>query len=79
MKVNVRLFGTLGSCRPGYVHEKGMAVEIPDGATVRDLLNYLKISDAKKGVVAVDGRLLRDNAALPDGARVNIFQPVYGG
>jgi len=79
MRVNVKLFGTLGQRFPGYHHEQGMAVEIPDGARVKDLLAHLKISKSFGGVVAVEGKLLAEDAGLGNGANVNIFQSVFGG
>ena len=79
MRVNVKLFGTLGKRFPGYRHEQGMDVEIPDGARVKDLLAHLAISKSFAGVVAVGGKLLAEDAELGNGAEVNIFQSVFGG
>ena len=79
MRVNVKLFGTLGQRFPGYQHEQGMEVEIPDGARVKDLLAHLEISKSFGGVVAVEGRLLTEDAILENGAEVNVFQSVFGG
>jgi len=79
MKVKVKLFGVLGQRFPGYDHEQGMDVEIPDGARVKDLLAHLEISKSFGGVVAVEGKLLDEDAILGNGAEVNIFQSVFGG
>jgi len=79
MKVKVKLFGILGQRFPGYYHEQGMDVEIPDGARVKDLLAHLEISKSFGGVVAVEGKLLADAVKLENGAEVNIFQSVFGG
>ena len=79
MKVKVKLFGTLGKRFPGYHHEQGMDVEIPDGARVKDLLAHLDISPSQGGIVSVDTRLMKPNDKLQNGALVNIFQPVFGG
>ena len=79
MKVKVKLFGTLGKRFPGYNHEQGMEVVIPDGARVKDLLAHLKISKSSGGVVAVEGKLLTEDAGLGNRAEVNIFQSVFGG
>jgi len=38
MKMRVKLYGTLSQSFPGYQHSQGIEVEIPDGATVKDLL-----------------------------------------
>lgn len=79
MKVTVKLFGILGRRFPGYHHEQGMDVEILDGARVKDLLAHLEISKSLGGVVAVEGKLLAEDAKLGNGAEVNIFQSVFGG
>jgi sulfur carrier protein ThiS len=79
MKVKVRLFGTLGQQFPGYDPAKGLEVEFPDGARVKDLLARLTISEVKGGVVAVDGKILHMEDPLKDGALVHLLQPVYGG
>jgi len=79
MKAKVKLFGILGQRFPGYQHEQGMDVEIPDGARVKDLLAHLEFSKSFAGVVAVDGQLLAQDAGLDNGAEVNIFQSAFGG
>ena len=79
MKIKVKLFGTLGKRFPGYHREQGMDVEVPDGARVKDLLAHLEISKSFGGVVAVEGKLLSEDAKLGNGAEVNIFQSVFGG
>ncbi len=79
MKVRVKLFGVLGQRFPGYHHEQGMDVEIPDGARVKDLLAHLEISKSFGGVVAMEGKLLAEYGKLENGAEVNIFQSVFGG
>ena len=79
MKIRVKLFGILGQRFSGYHHEQGMDVEIADGARVKDLLAHLEISKSFGGVVAVEGKLLTEDARLDNGAEVNIFQSVFGG
>jgi sulfur carrier protein ThiS len=79
MKVKVRLFGTLSQQFPGYDPAKGLEVEIPDGARVKDLLAHLGISEAKGGVAASEGVILRLEDPLRDGASVHLLQTVYGG
>ena len=79
MKVKVKLFGILGQRFPGYHYEQGMDVEIPDGARVKDLLAHLDISKSFGGVVAVESKLLAEDAILGNGAEVSIFQSVFGG
>jgi sulfur carrier protein ThiS len=79
MKVKVKLFGTLSLKYPGYDPEKGLEVNVPDGARVRDLLAHLGILKAKGGVAAVEGVILHPDDPLKDGASVHLLQSVYGG
>ena len=79
MKVRVKLFGILGQRFPGYHHEQGIEVEIPDGARVRELLAHLEISNSQSGVVSMEGRILGEDDKLKDETVVQIFQAVHGG
>ncbi len=79
MKVTVKLFGTLGQAVPGYDPEKGLEMEIREGAKVKHLLGELRISEVKGGVVAADGRVLHPEDRLKDGMSVHLLQAVYGG
>ncbi len=79
MKIRVKWFGTLKPESPAYDPERGLEVEIAAGATVKDLLGYLKISEAKGAAVAVDGKVLRPEDPLKEGALVCLLQAVYGG
>ena len=79
MKVKVSLYGTLSQRVPGYKHSQGIEVELPDGATVNDLLGVLKISESQRAFVAIDGRIQKANDRIPSGARAQVFQPVHGG
>ena len=55
-----------------------MEVEIQDGATVLDLLAHLEISKSQGGVVSMEGRMLRTDDELRNGASVQVFQAVHG-
>ena len=79
MKVKIKLYGTLRQSFPDYRHEDGIEVEIPDGARVKDLLAHLEISESRGGIVAMEGRIMKPDDKLSDGASVNILQPVFGG
>ena len=79
MKVKVKLYGTLRQCFPGYHHSRGMEVEIPDGARVKDLLARLEISDAQGAVVVMEGQVLKANDTICDGVPVHVLQSLSGG
>jgi sulfur carrier protein ThiS len=79
MKVRVKLFGTLSQGFPGYRHSQGIEVEIPEGATVKDLLALLEISESQGAAVTMEGRILKADDNLPHGVPVNVLQTISGG
>jgi sulfur carrier protein ThiS len=78
MKLSVKLFGTLRQRFPDYTDD-GIEVEIPDGATVRDLLAHLEFSEAQRAIVSADGIVLKPEDPLRDRISVTVFQPLAGG
>jgi sulfur carrier protein ThiS len=79
MKMRVKLFGALRQRFPNYRHQQGMEVEIPDGATAKDLLSLLRISESNGAVVATEGRILKGDDIIQGGAHVNVLQAMHGG
>ena len=79
MKIRVKLFGTLPQRYPDYDSTRGLKVEIPDGATVKDLLAHLEFSAADGGLVAIDNQVVQHDHELQDGVSVRIFQRAFGG
>ena len=79
MKMRVKLYGTLSQRFPGYQHSQGIEVEIPDGATVKDLLALLEISESQGAVVIMDGRVLKADDEMPHGVPVKVLQAMRGG
>jgi sulfur carrier protein ThiS len=79
MKVRVKLYGTLSQRFPSYQHSQGVEVEIPEGATVQDLLALLEISESQGAVVIAEGRALKADDQIQGRVPVNIFQSIRGG
>jgi sulfur carrier protein ThiS len=79
MQVRVRLYGTLSQGIPGYRHSQGIEVEMSDGATVKDLLALLEISESQGAVVIVEGRVLKAEDRIQCGVPVSVLQVIYGG
>ena len=77
--MKVRLYGTLSQGFPGYEHSQGMEVEIPDGATVKDLLAHLGIPESRGAVVIAEGRVLKADEKTQPGVPRGVFQTVRGG
>ena len=79
MKVRVKLYGTLSLRVPGYQHSQGIEVELPEGATVKDLLALLEISESQGAAVTIDGRIQKAGDKIPGGVHARVFQSVGGG
>ena len=79
MKLKVKLYGTLSCKFSDYQHLQGMEVEIPDGATVQDLLTLLELSESQSAVAIMEGRVLKKLDKIKHGITVNIFQAISGG
>jgi sulfur carrier protein ThiS len=79
MKVKVKLYGTLGQRFPDYRPSQGIEVEVPDGATAKDLLALLEIPESQAAVVIVKGRIIKADAEMQCGVPVSVFQAIHGG
>ena len=79
MKVKVKLYGTLSLHVPEYKPSIGIEVELPDNATVKDLLAHLKIIEARKVAVIASGRVLKADDKMQDVSSLDVFQSIQGG
>jgi sulfur carrier protein ThiS len=79
MRVKVKLYGTLSLHVPEYKPSQGIEVEIPDGATVKDLLVHLEILETRGATVIAGGRVLKADDKMQDGSSLDVFQSIQGG
>ncbi len=79
MKIKIQLFGVLGRKLPEYDSPDGVEIELPDGSTAGDLLEYLKIPESWGPAVAMNSRLLKHEDSIQSGSEIRIFQAVHGG
>ena len=79
MRLTVKLYGTLSRSFDEYDHLSGLKVNIPDEASIHDLLDYLNLSSERLGMIYMDGKVLNKKSRLKDGALIKIFQPISGG
>ena len=77
--VQVRLYATLRSLRPGLGLGEALAVEMNQGATIRDLIRQLALPPDEVKLVFVNGRTRDQEYVLADGDQLGIFPPVGGG
>ena len=79
LKVDIKLYGTLGHAFDGYDHSSGLEVDIQDEASIHDLLVYLNLSPERLGMIYMDGKFMNPKSRLKDGAQIKIFHPISGG
>lgn len=77
MLIRVRLHGHLHIYTESKKPE--FELELPNGATLEELIRTLKIPDAEIWVVSLNGRSASTSAYLSDGDAVSVFPPVGGG
>jgi len=79
MRVSVKLYATLRKYLPSESDEGGIVVELPDGATVADLIAQLRIPSDHAGIIVSNNEHLDKTAVLINGQEVNVFPPLAGG
>ncbi|MBC7321650.1 MAG: MoaD/ThiS family protein [Acetomicrobium sp.] len=77
--VHVRLFATLRRFFPDLQLDETMQVNLPDGATVGQLIDRLNIPVEEIKIVFVNNIFRDMGYALKNGDTVGIFPPVGGG
>ena len=77
--VHVKLFATLRKYRPDLGLGEAFAVEVPDGATVADLVRLLGLPEDQVRIVFVNAVASEQDHVLSEGDQVSIFPPVGGG
>lgn len=77
--IHVKLFATLRRHYPDLGIGEAMPMELPEGATVGQLLGELRLAEEQVTVVFVNGTVQGEDHSLTDGDEVGIFPPVGGG
>ncbi|HYB72389.1 MAG TPA: MoaD/ThiS family protein, partial [Candidatus Sulfotelmatobacter sp.] len=79
MKVQVELYATLSKFLPPGAEGRKVAVELPEGATVGDLLKRLAIPGEMAALLLVNGTHRPPETVLKDGETLAMFPPLAGG
>jgi molybdopterin converting factor small subunit len=79
MVVQVKLFATLRKYMPPGASGDSVTVDVPDGATVADLVARLGIPLDHARMAVARGEQLDLDAPLPAGVEINLFPPLAGG
>jgi sulfur-carrier protein len=76
--VSVKLFATLKRyLPPGSVG--GMTLTLPQGSTVQDVVDALKIPRDHAGMLVANDTYVQPDTRLTDGLQLSIFPPLAGG
>lgn len=79
MELTVKLYGTLSRPFESYNHQDGLGVSILPGGSIHDLLVHLNLPPRGIGMIFMDGRPVKKDTRLKEGAQIRIFQPIFGG
>ena len=79
MKIELRLFASLSRYLPEQGGGNLCAMEIPEGTTVKGLLQRLAIPGEIRKIIIVNGVHAGESQALTEGDRIGVFPPVAGG
>ncbi len=79
MKIQVALYATLSQYLPPGAQNRKAAIEVKDGATVREVMTQLGIPSDLPNILLVNGRQAPETAVLKDGEALSIFPPLAGG
>ena len=79
MKVHVKLYALLRKYHPGPDRSAPLEVELPEGATVADLIPRLNLPAELVRSPFVNDEVGELSTPLGEGDRVNLFPPVVGG
>ena len=73
------MLGLLSKDVESYVHENGLELDMPEGATYGDIIAVLSLPPDKAGMFSVDGILKKRDEFVVEGDEVHIFMPLAGG
>ena len=79
MEVTVVLYATLIRYHPEGGGSRPFAVQLPEGAAVKDLLEKLAVGEGEAKQIFIRHKSRPLDYPLEDGERVAIFPPVAGG
>jgi sulfur carrier protein ThiS len=77
--VQAKLFATLRRHYPHLAIGEAMTVELPDEATVGQLMEELDLPEEQVKVVFVNGVVRKEDQQLSEGDEIGLFPPVGGG
>ena len=77
MKVNVNLYVNLKKYAPA--GDSSFEIQLESGATVKTVLEILKIAADEKAIVLVNGRNAHESNPLNEKDTITLYSPISGG
>jgi molybdopterin synthase sulfur carrier subunit len=79
MKIQLKLYATLSRFSPNGAAGASFEVELPEGATLQDLVNQMKIPAEEAKITFCNGLMQSLDWNLKPGDEIGIFPPIGGG
>lgn len=82
MQVRLKLYGSLRRHRPDGFEgndRQPFEMQVPDGATVADILSALNIGQGFVAAVAINGQAAKMESSLHEDDDIRLFPPSAGG
>jgi molybdopterin converting factor small subunit len=79
MRIELRLYASLGQYLPEEKKGNSCVVEVQPGTTIRQLFLRLRVPPDAPKIIFLNGIHAREDEILKDGDRVGAFPPVAGG
>ncbi|WP_038033340.1 MoaD/ThiS family protein [Thermopetrobacter sp. TC1] len=83
MRITIKLFATLQKYLPANATATSAEIDVPEGATVADVLTRLGIPEQEVHMTLIDGRYVapeeRASTRLSPDAALAVWPPVAGG
>jgi sulfur-carrier protein len=79
MQVNVKLFASLARFSPGGLPGTPIETDLPESATIQDVVDRLGIPSDEIKISFVNGLIHELDWVLKQGDEVGIFPPIGGG
>jgi molybdopterin converting factor small subunit len=79
MRIELRLYASLGKYLPEEREGNSCTLEVPAGTTIGELFHRLRVPPDSPKIIFLNGIHARGDEALREGDRVGAFPPVAGG
>jgi len=79
MQVTVKLYATLRRFARDGQAGTPLKVDLPEEATLLDLINHMKIPPEETRITFVNGIIQESDCKLKDGDEIGMFPPIGGG